>query len=210
MSRAAQTLLLALVAANGCGAPRAAGTASAAPEPASSVDSEASSASPSASEPSPSADTTGSASASPEAEPPEEPLPRRVAIYGSSCVMVTELIRFPAQSARIAADNDATFDALRELFTTYPELVLELRGHADPWERNPKTLARQRAQNVRAALLGRGAPEAGLVVSSCGNELPIVARGKPDNRRVDFVIRSGLGDASGCGARPDVCHDVAK
>jgi outer membrane protein OmpA-like peptidoglycan-associated protein len=209
LSRAAQTLFLLLVAS--CHAETAPGGGpSGAPKPSSDSAHDASAGARTASPdepsaPAPSTSTEPSASSA-EVEAP----PNRVAIYGSSCVEVSERITFARNSSRLPKDADTTLNALAELFGQYPDLVLELRGHADPTEWQRPELAAQRAKAVREALLKRGIRREAIPAVGCSGELPLEPSESPENSRVEFAIQEGWpGEDGGCSVgTPPACHTL--
>ena len=93
-------------------------------------------------------------------------------------------ILFGSNSASLKAAEQAKLKALPK------NVTIVVAGHADPDEKNPKTLAKQRAAAVASYLARQGKkPEA---AKSFGADLPVgqSALLAPDNRRVEvFVAR---------------------
>lgn len=93
-------------------------------------------------------------------------------------------VTFAANSATLKAAEQAKLKSLPK------NVTIVVAGHADPDEKNPKTLARQRAAAVASYLAKQGKkPEA---AKSFGADLPVgqSALLAPENRRVEvFVAR---------------------
>jgi outer membrane protein OmpA-like peptidoglycan-associated protein len=116
----------------------------------------------------------------------------------SPAVDTSAPIYFPANSARITPEMNPVLDAIAAKMRRYPFRWLEIQGYADLNEKNPESIAAQRAEAVRDALEQRGL-SGGLKVKSFGTQR-IVCAGAPcqaGNRRVEIAVyHMGSGEPS--------------
>ncbi|WAT17775.1 OmpA family protein [Aurantiacibacter sp. MUD11] len=103
-------------------------------------------------------------------------------------------IRFEEGSARIEAASQSLVDEVARALSPCLGAVIEVTGHTDDSgaeERNLQ-LSRERAEAVRAALVGRGIPEEALSAKGEGSARPVdgLEPGDPANRRIEFRVIS--------------------
>jgi outer membrane protein OmpA-like peptidoglycan-associated protein len=122
-----------------------------------------------------------------EAGRPRPPPNPRVIVHADT-ISILDVIVFDRNAETPAASQSALLDAMTSMLIANPQLrLIELRGRADPKERQPNVLALRRAVSVRDQLASRGIDAARLVpaVFSGASGGP-AARG--GDRSVDFVI----------------------
>lgn len=105
-----------------------------------------------------------------------------------------EQITFDPGSATIATSAGRLLDRIAETLRECGRMEMEIGGHTDSQgslEGNMR-LSERRAEAVKAALLGRGAPVGDFVVKGYGPEFPIAdnstADGREANRRIEFRL----------------------
>jgi peptidoglycan-associated lipoprotein len=107
---------------------------------------------------------------------------------------------FEFDSAELAGDGKSALDANAAIMGEYPDIRLEVQGHAD--ERGTTdynvALGQKRADAVVRHLLGRGIATSRVKSVSYGEERPLDGRATEtaweQNRRAEFVV-SWSGDA---------------
>lgn len=109
-------------------------------------------------------------------------------------ILDEEQITFDPGSASIVAGAARLLDKIAETLRECGRLEMEIGGHTDSQgglEGNMR-LSQRRAEAVKAALLGRGAPVGDFVVKGFGPEFPIAdnstADGREANRRIEFRL----------------------
>lgn len=103
-------------------------------------------------------------------------------------------INFAPASAALTDDNKRLLDALAGVTLRCKAFRVEIGGHTDasgdPQANN--ALSEARADAVRAYLLARGAPEAGLDAHGYGSRVPLDTARTPaadaKNRRIEFTV----------------------
>jgi outer membrane protein OmpA-like peptidoglycan-associated protein len=105
-----------------------------------------------------------------------------------SAFPVTDAIAFDAGQGTLTTKQDYVLDGVVRTHAKNGKALLIVRGHADASEANADTLARERAEVVAKALIGRGINEGDIEVRSYGTKLPIRRESSELNRRVDFEV----------------------
>jgi outer membrane protein OmpA-like peptidoglycan-associated protein len=108
----------------------------------------------------------------------------RVAVYG---------INFETARSTVTPDSEAVLAQVRQLLDAHPDLRLKIEGHTDNVGAVAanRTLSQQRAEAVRAWLVGKGIAEARLTAEGLGDTRPVAANdtddGRAKNRRVELA-----------------------
>ena len=132
-----------------------------------------------------------------EEEPPKpKPTPAPVAEMSKNFSRVY----FEFDSADVTSDGKSALDANAAIMAEYPDIRLEVQGHAD--ERGTTdynvALGQKRADAIVRHLLGRGIGTSRVKSVSYGEERPLDGRAVEtaweQNRRAEFVV-SWSGDA---------------
>lgn len=113
-----------------------------------------------------------------------------------------EQITFDPGSASIVTGAARLLDKIAETLRECGRMEMEIAGHTDSQgglEGNMR-LSQRRAEAVKAALLGRGAPVGDFVVMGYGPEFPIAdnstAAGREANRRIEFRLIGASAEAA--------------
>lgn len=107
--------------------------------------------------------------------------------------IVTHGINFDVDKATIRPESMGTLNQIRQLLADNPGLKFEIDGHTDASGDSAHNLAlsQQRAEAVKAALVGLGVSADRLTTKGLGDTKPIAdnttLEGKATNRRVEFV-----------------------
>ena len=116
-------------------------------------------------------------------------------------------VLFSFDSADMTADGKAALDLNAAIMGEYPDIRVEVQGHADERGTTEYNLAlgQKRADGVVRHLLGRGVGASRVKSVSYGEERPVDGRSVEtayeQNRRADFVV-SWSGDAPVRGSAP--------
>ncbi|MBA3501083.1 MAG: OmpA family protein [Myxococcota bacterium] len=121
---------------------------------------------------------------------------RVVVTSSDGCGFVLDQIYFAPGSSEIQTHQRPAADGVAALLVCALEdsgiTKLEVQGHADDKERDPKRLSEERAVSIANFLTSKGVPPAILVVVGYGNTFPVDRRKTPaaraKNRRVAFLI----------------------
>ncbi len=103
-------------------------------------------------------------------------------------------VNFEVAKAVLRPESMPILDMNAKLFSMYPELRVEVRGHtdADGDERHNEDLSLRRAQTVADYLVTQGIARERITVKGFGESAPIVSNntavGKARNRRIEFFI----------------------
>lgn len=106
-------------------------------------------------------------------------------------------IQFDTGSAVIRAESEGTLDQAVALLTQVPDAEVEIGGHTDNRgsEASNQNLSQDRADSVRAYLIGGGVSESQLTAVGFGELEPIAdndtAEGRQENRRIEFSLLNG-------------------
>ncbi len=103
-------------------------------------------------------------------------------------------VTFAFDSAKLNPQFDPVLDKLAQTLTEYNQTVIQIAGHTDSIGSKAynMNLSVQRADSVKAYLVGRGVPSARLVTIGAGPDYPIASndteQGRAQNRRVEITI----------------------
>lgn len=103
-------------------------------------------------------------------------------------------VTFAFDSAKLNPQFDPVLDKLAQTLTEYNQTVIQIAGHTDSIGSKAynMNLSVQRADSVKAYLVGRGVPSARLVTIGAGPDYPIASndteQGRAENRRVEITI----------------------
>jgi len=103
-------------------------------------------------------------------------------------------VTFAFDSAKLNPQFDPVLDKLAQTLTEYNQTVIQIAGHTDSigTKAYNMNLSTQRADSVKAYLVGRGVPAARLVAIGAGPDYPIASndteQGRAQNRRVEITI----------------------
>lgn len=122
------------------------------------------------------------------------PPPPRVVLTPSS-IQIPEKIQFETGSDKLLPVSFPLLDEIAAVLVDNPQIeVLQIEGHTDSTggaARN-RELSRQRAESVRAYLIGKGIAKGRLTAKGFGPDRPIATNDTPEgreaNRRVEFNI----------------------
>lgn len=105
-------------------------------------------------------------------------------------------VNFEFDRSELLPTSGPTLDAVSDVLERYPDLQIEVAGHADsvgPDAYN-RRLSEERAEQVRRALIGRGVGPDRIRSQGYGEARPVLSNDTPTgralNRRVEFVIRN--------------------
>lgn len=102
-------------------------------------------------------------------------------------------ITFETNEAVIRPESQGLVEQVATMLTTEPDLVVSIEGHTDDTgtPAHNRSLSRQRAEAVVAALVGRGVAAGRLSATGWGQEKPVAdnrtEEGRARNRRVEIV-----------------------
>jgi outer membrane protein OmpA-like peptidoglycan-associated protein len=147
---------------------------------------------------------------------PDE-LPEEVKKYTG----VIEGIYFDTAKATIRSKSFVTLDAAVKVLVDYPSLRVEVSGHTDSKGKRDKNLvlSQDRANSVKAYLVGKGVAEDRITTRGAGPDEPIgdnkTSAGRQMNRRIEFKLITGQAGTvsttpSGTGAAVVGCTKDAK
>ncbi len=121
-------------------------------------------------------------------------LPAEVQKFSGSIKGIT----FDAGRATIRRASNKTLDEAVEVLQRYPKLRVEIQGHTDdqgPDDKN-MTLSQERADAVKAYLVGKGIDAGRVDAKGYGETMPKAdnktAKGRAENRRIEFKILGGM------------------
>lgn len=104
---------------------------------------------------------------------------------------------FATGSSELSAEARGVLDRIADVLRRYPGVVVEVGGHTDA-QGDPaanQLLSEQRAEAVRAYLLGAGIAPARVSAVGYGQTRPVAdnatAEGRAQNRRVQFTVTKG-------------------
>ncbi len=128
----------------------------------------------------------------PEAPPP--PKEQVVALQASlDDLLEGKVVEFETNSAVITPEGKALLDEILASLERFPEVPVEIAGHADS-QGSPDAnlrLSRRRAEAVLAYLVAQGADPQRFVVVGYGDTRPVAdnatAEGRARNRRIEFT-----------------------
>lgn len=119
----------------------------------------------------------------------DEALPRPcLSCARPSAFPVLDAVGFDAGQGTLTTKQDYVLDGVVRTHANNGKALLIVRGHADASEAEADTLARERAEAVAKALIGRGIKKGDIEVRSYGTKLPIRRESSEFNRRVDFEV----------------------
>jgi OOP family OmpA-OmpF porin len=129
-----------------------------------------------------------------QAERPPRP-PARVVLTDSS-IKISDKVQFKLGSAELDPASFPLLDEVATVVSVNPQIeLLQVEGHTDTTggaARN-RELSQQRADSVRAYLIGKGVVKGRLVAKGFGPDVPIADNATPEgqeaNRRVEFNIK---------------------
>jgi len=103
-------------------------------------------------------------------------------------------VTFALNSSKLNPQFDAVLDKLATTLVEYNQTVIQIAGHTDSTGSHAYNmkLSLERADSVKAYLVGRGVPAARLVTVGAGPDYPIASNateeGRAENRRVEITI----------------------
>lgn len=103
-------------------------------------------------------------------------------------------VTFALNSAKLNPQFDSVLDKLANTLLEYNQTVIQIAGHTDSTGTHAYNmkLSLERADSVKAYLVGRGVPAARLVTVGAGPDYPIASNateeGRAENRRVEITI----------------------
>ena len=103
-------------------------------------------------------------------------------------------VTFALNSSKLNPQFDAVLDKLAATLVEYNQTVIQIAGHTDSTGSHAYNmkLSLERADSVKAYLVGRGVPAARLVTVGAGPDYPIASNateeGRAENRRVEITI----------------------
>jgi outer membrane protein OmpA-like peptidoglycan-associated protein len=107
--------------------------------------------------------------------------------------IVANGIRFDVGKATLRPESMGVINEVVDLMNEHPDLKFSVEGHTDS-DGNDElnmTLSQERAETVRATMIGLGIAEDRLQAKGLGETMPVsdntTAEGKANNRRVEFV-----------------------
>lgn len=133
-------------------------------------------------------------------EPPPKEQKKEVPPPVAQMVENFSKVFFGYDAAELSGDGKAALDANAAIMSEYPDIRLEIQGHADERGTTEYNLAlgQKRADAVVRYLLGRGIATSRVKSVSYGEERPVDGRSVEtayeQNRRAEFVV-SWSGDA---------------
>jgi outer membrane protein OmpA-like peptidoglycan-associated protein len=141
---------------------------------------------------------------------PDE-LPEEVKKYTG----VIEGIYFDTGKATIRSKSYVTLDAAVKVLADYPSLRVEVSGHTDTQGKRDTNLvlSQNRADSVKAYLVGKGIADDRITTRGAGPDEPIgdnkTKAGRQMNRRIEFKLITGQAGATP-GTGPVACTKDAK
>jgi OOP family OmpA-OmpF porin len=129
-----------------------------------------------------------------QAERPPRP-PARVVLTDSS-ITISDKVQFKLGSAELDERSFSLLDEVATMVSINPQIeLLQVEGHTDSTggaARN-RELSQERAESVRAYLIGKGVAKGRLIAKGFGPDVPIADNTTPEgqdaNRRVEFNIK---------------------
>ena len=119
---------------------------------------------------------------------PMEEIIKKVAVAAQN-------ILFTPGKATLLSQSYASLNQVVDILNQYPELKMDIEGHTDNTgvaEKN-LTLSQNRANTVKAYIIGKGISESRVTATGHGQEMPIAdnktAAGRTANRRVEMKIK---------------------
>lgn len=109
-------------------------------------------------------------------------------------VLSTGAITFASGTAELAPGSRGLLDAVADVLTRYPAILVQVQGHTDSegTSRSNRRLSQHRADAVAAYLIEAGVPDPALRARGYGEAAPITSdetfEGRARNRRVVFVL----------------------
>lgn len=103
-------------------------------------------------------------------------------------------VNFEVDKAIIRPESLPILEINAQLFTRYPDLVVEIRGHTDSdgSAAHNRDLSDRRARAVRATLIRLGVPADRMTARGYGEDMPVASNATPEgkarNRRIEFFI----------------------
>lgn len=135
--------------------------------------------------------------------PPSTPETPRVEVRKEKLVL-SQKIQFAYNSSKVSPDSYSLLDEVAQALQNHPEVAhVRIEGHTD--NKGPKSvnerLSTERANAVRAYLLGKGISPERLKAQGFGSSKPLVSNdtqeGRDTNRRVELIIDSGSDSSPG-------------
>jgi outer membrane protein OmpA-like peptidoglycan-associated protein len=131
---------------------------------------------------------------------PAPPPPAPAASLVEEKIVISEQVQFETGTAVIRSESDGILSQVARVFNEHPKVELvEVEGHTDDTgapELN-RRLSQERAEAVRAWLIGHGVASVRLVAKGYGQTRPIddnaTEAGRARNRRVEFRVVRGPG-----------------
>jgi peptidoglycan-associated lipoprotein len=138
---------------------------------------------------------------------PEQPQTVSAAVAAPAPKTVAEAVRevarnfrrvnFAFDSTELVGDSMAALQANAKILQEFPEVRVEVQGHADERGTTEYNLAlgQRRAQTVKSRLETMGVPSSRITVVSYGKERPLVSGSSEtawaENRRAEFRVLQG-------------------
>lgn len=148
-------------------------------------------------------EAASTAPSAPSASPPEgtEPPGRRIAIYGSTEIVIVPRVAFDLNSAVLLPESAKILDEIAALMKDNPQLYIVIEARADTTETNVDALAKARAAGIAAYLKNVGAAADHLRERPIGSTKPLgdprTQEGRVQNRSTTFKAENEDGSAPG-------------
>jgi OOP family OmpA-OmpF porin len=104
-------------------------------------------------------------------------------------------ITFELNSAKIKPSSKPTLDEAARTLEANPDYLLEVEGHTDSTgsRQGNLKLSRERAESVKAYLVGKGIDADRITTKGVGPDQPVAsndtAEGRAENRRIEFKVK---------------------